>query len=148
MNGKGLSKEINRVLDGYIFVHDEIFRFSLRQIIPIPGIFKPINYESHHKKLGFLQDRLSQIIKDIPENSEFSKLLKEYAQSLLNTILWLQDICQQFTDRINGIKDYTKNEYDKDMETYTHSVNTYRNLGVRLNKLYKELDNNVPFSES
>ena len=148
MKEKELPKEINRVLNGYIFVHDEIFRFSLRKIIPIPGIFKPINYESHYKKLDFLQNRLSQIIKDIPENTEFFKLLKEYAQSLLNTILWLQDICQKFTDKLNRVNGYTKNAYDKDMQTYNHSVNTYRSLGIRLNKLYKELDNIFPFSEN
>ena len=36
----------------------------------------------------------------------------------------------------------------EDMQTYNHSVNTYRRLGVRLNKLHKELDNIFPFSEN
>ena len=140
MKEKELSKEIQRVLNGYVFVHDEIFRFSLRKTIPIPGIFKPINYESHYKKLGFLQNRLSQIINDIPENTDFFNLMKEFAQSLLNTIIWLQDICQKFSDKLNGVKKYAKSEYDKDTQTYNHLVNTYRSLGARLNKLYKEID--------
>ncbi len=148
MNEKELSKEINRILNGYVFVHDEIFKFSLRKIIPLPGIFKPINYESHYKKLDFLQNKLSQIIKDIPENTDFFRLLKEYAESLLNTILWLQNICEKFSNRLSGVKNYPKSEYDKDMQTYNHSVNAYRNLGIRLNKLYKELEGFFPFSEN
>lgn len=148
MKEKELSIAVNKVLDGYIIVHNEIFSFSLRKIIPIPGIFKAINYKSCYNKLCFLQDKLNNLISDISEHTEYFVLLNEYSKALLNTILWLQNICEKFANKIKGKEDYPKSEYDKDVETYNHSVNTYRILGLRLNNLYKELENNNFFSEN
>jgi hypothetical protein len=148
MKEKQLSIAVNKVLDGYIMVHNDIFGFSFRKIIPILGIFKAIDYESCYKKLDFLQGKLNDLLTDIPEHTEYFALLKEYSTALLNTILWLQNICEKFTNKINGKGDYSKGEYNEDMDTYNHSVNNYRSLGLRLNNLYKELESNNSFSEN
>lgn len=148
MKEKELSIDVNRVLDAYIVVHNEIFGFSLRKIIPLPAIFKAINYESCYNKLDFLQDKLNNLISDIPEHTEYFTLLKEYSKALLHTILWLRNICEKFTNKIKGIGNYSKSEYQKDVNTYNHSVNTYRTLGLRLNNLYQELESNNFFSDN
>ena len=43
----GIPNEIYQVysiLNRYIVIHDAIFKFSLRKAIPIPGVFKAIDY--------------------------------------------------------------------------------------------------------
>jgi len=148
MKEKQLSIAVNKILGGYIVVHNDIFGFSLRKMIPIPGIFKPINYKSCYNKLNFLEDKISNFINELPEHTEYFELLKEYSKALRDTILWLKNICERFTNKIEGKGGYPMNEYHKDMSTYNHSVNTYRTLGLRLNNAYKELESNNFFSEN
>lgn len=42
------------ILERYKTIHDQIFKFSWRKVIPISGLFKPIDYGLHLSDLTFL----------------------------------------------------------------------------------------------
>jgi hypothetical protein len=54
--------QVNSILDRYIVIHDAIFKFSLRKAIPIPGVFKPIDYWQHLRVLDALVSELQEIV--------------------------------------------------------------------------------------
>ena len=56
-----LAVQVNEILSKYIFIHDDIFKLSIRKLIPIPGIFKKIDFKTHYKNLGKLSKELIKI---------------------------------------------------------------------------------------
>ena len=90
-----LAVRVNRVLPRYVEIHDSIFKFSIRHAIPLPGIFKPIDYHSHYEGLYFLKEELEEIVvslSNLPaaENeaeAQFVRVLDAYSNALLNTIV-------------------------------------------------------------
>ena len=46
-----LSWNTNDLLSQYVAIHDDVFKTSIRHIIPIPGIFKAIDFGEHLKKI-------------------------------------------------------------------------------------------------
>ncbi len=57
--------EIGNLLHRYIDVHNRIFKTSLRHIIPIPGVFKPINYQQCFESLRFIEQEVESVLRDI-----------------------------------------------------------------------------------
>ena len=42
-----LAANVNDILSRYILIHDQIIKFSIRKLIPIPGLFKAIPFCTH-----------------------------------------------------------------------------------------------------
>lgn len=127
--------EVHDVLTQYIDIHNNIFKSSIRKIIPIPGIFKKIDYEKHYKNLSLLADRLKSIINGIEEKNEASTLLKEYSLSLYETISILRDICEKLLQKSQGQElSYTREQYNLDVDKYNSAMHKYQTSGNELNK--------------
>ena len=67
-----LSWNTNDLLSQYVAIHDDVFKTSIRHIIPIPGIFKAIDFGEHLKKIENI----------IPELENCDKKIKSFVGDL------------------------------------------------------------------
>jgi len=121
------AKEIHDILQEYIKIHNDIFKYSLRRIIPFSGIFEATDYGKHYENLNSLKERLNGIIRTLDKESEFGALIKQYAEALLDTILCLRIMCEKLYEKSQGnLKAYTWQQYRKDLAVYKASANNLR----------------------
>jgi len=126
--------QMHEILDGYIAIHDKIFKFSLRKAIPIPGLFKPIDYGQHFRELGSLVSALEQVVNSVSNGAEVPSVFQQYAMSLMKTMQFLRDMCKQLHDKSQGdLQSYTMLQYKSDVVMYERLVEEYRSLGSALN---------------
>lgn len=132
---------MHEILNRYIKIHDDIFKTSIRRIIPIPGIFKAINYGQHQEDLYNLSKSLQKNILKINENTKFAIILKEYGEALLNTIKMLHDICEKLYQKSQGdLSSYSKGQYMADLNNYNYLIENYQSIGISLNQLIAKHD--------
>lgn len=139
-----ISIALNELLDKYITIHDEIFKFSLRKITPIPFIFKAINYDELFNKTTEMLFEIKQYYKkikiimdsDFVDNKCYPKLLSEYCLALINTLNILLEIISNLSKKIENPNIYSASEYKKRTEEYFKSIEKYQFLGNKLNELY------------
>ena len=138
-----LAVQVNEILSKYIFIHDDIFKLSIRKLIPIPGIFKKIDFKTHYKNLGTLSEELSKIENEIGKtqnnssekpNTLFVSTLGKYAASLNKTIKKLYSISHSMYKKSEG-EIYSVHEYNQEMDIYNQYIEQYRNIGLELNSL-------------
>ena len=135
-----IAVEVNGVLSRYIAIHDDIFTFSLRRVIPIPGIFRPIKFDEHRHRLSALQDDLrrcdaaaSAVIQQTPSPHRFLLAIPEYIDSLATAIDRLRAICDHLQAKTEGDESYTIAAHEAATAAYQESVTRYRDVGARLN---------------
>lgn len=138
-----LALRVNEQLQQYIEIHDNIFAFSFRKMIPLPIIFKAIDYQSHYDGLYFIKEELEGIIETISSfpqsNNEFVKVLEAYSKALLETILILREMCGNLYEKNQGdLTSYKKNQYNIDLKNYQASVEKYIALGQKLNAYFPQ----------
>jgi hypothetical protein len=144
-----LAYQVNDILSRYIAVHDAIFKFSIRKLLPIPGLFKAIDYGSHYHELCNLHSELTETLATIAElrasglasfsTGPFLDVLAEYAFALSDAIGKLRDICDNLYRKSQGATDYSMSAYKRDVAAYDISVQRYIALGGRLNSLFAQL---------
>lgn len=142
---KSLAFQVDEILSNYIFIHDDILKFSIRKLIPIPGIFKRIDYGSHKDMLATLQNELAKIKNRISvisassnltqSESIFIEALDNYVIAIVDTISRLRLISEGLYRKSEGTHDYSINQYNPDMKSYNESVEHYMSLGNQLNSL-------------
>lgn len=131
---------VHNILDRYIQVHDDIFKFSLRKVIPIPGLFKPIDYKLHYESLYCLKEELEGFIINLDDSNDFAAILKQYAQALMDTILFLREICGKLYEKSkDDLGLYSKQQYQNNIAAYQSLVQRYRALGLELNRYFKKV---------
>ena len=127
-------------LHRYISVHNHIFKTSLRHIIPIPGIFKPINYQRHFESLRFIEMELKRLLADVQESpyaaNEFAVALHEYGVALLDAIVQLQKMCANLFQKADGTLEYSKADYKRELNEYQKLVVQYQHLGASVNAYF------------
>ena len=72
------------VLSNYLKIHNDIFTFSIRKIIPIPFIFKKIDYNKSYYSLSDDINKLNSII-ERAETLSNNKLCNANEIIVLNT---------------------------------------------------------------
>jgi len=129
------SLDVHNILTQYIEIHNDIFKSSLRKIIPIPGVFQAIDYGNHYNSLSELADELKYTISGVDDRNGFARILIEYAQALLQTIILFRDMCRNLYKKSQGeVSSYSKKQYQVDLDAYNSSVERYQALGTRLNQ--------------
>jgi len=139
---------VNHLLSEYIIIHDEIFKFSWRKIIPLPFIFKAIDFRSLHEKADKILNNLEQCNVDISkilneiQNSEsrFAHFLSEYCLALTNTVSLLKEMLHQLDLKSENSGDYSLSKHNKLLKEYDEAVQKYYSMGNRLNELYTEFN--------
>ena len=143
------SWNVNNLLSEYVAIHNDVFNTSIRHIIPIPGIFKVIDFGSHLEKVENIVLKLKNDrnkIKSLPENAhdqeqEYLNLLSSYVDALVETVNRLKIVVgalyaksQNFTN-----SNYDWKNYKGDLAKYKRSVRDYMAIGEQLNELFKKI---------
>lgn len=143
------SWEVNGLLSQYVVIHDDIFKTSIRHIIPIPGIFKAIDFGAH---LGRAENIISELescgekIKLLAESSsgqgrEYLVLLSQYVGTLIETVSCLKVVVEALYAKSQSFanSNYDWKNYKNDLAKYDQSVRDYMLIGVHLNELFEKI---------
>jgi hypothetical protein len=125
-------QEVNAILTEYVNINDDIFGFSWRKVIPIPGIFKALDYAGYHRQLGLLDGQLSAILNS-PVSDDLPSVFPLYVDALLRTIRALHNLCERLLEKSKG-GDYPMGQYRAAVAAYESLVREYCDLGERLNR--------------
>jgi hypothetical protein len=124
----------NAILGKYVAIHDAIFKFSWRKTLPIPGLFKAIDFGAHCKDLGRLASQLAAISSALKAESG-SLEVYQYTAALLEAVQALREICGRFYEKSQGdLSTYPMTEYNANLKTYEGLMNKCQTLGVALNR--------------
>jgi hypothetical protein len=132
-------------LTQYIAVHDELFSFSLRRLIPIPFIFQKIDYAQHANALSTVQARLVQLRSGFAQHGATAELPLAYLEQLSATMRKLEEICVRLAKKANG-ESYRYSDYNADVDAYDALVKIYTASGKRLNTWMTSLSTRPPSS--
>ena len=139
-----IAVEINGLLGRYIEIHDAIFKSSWRKIIPLPFIFKPIDFgrlqditEKIQSQLETCKQQISELIEGLTQREkDFVDFLSQYCTTLIETVSLLRGILHQLHLKSQGSGKYSLTEYNKQCDLYKNAVDKYSAMGDQLNELY------------
>lgn len=145
---KEIALKINKLLSEYIIIHDEVFKFSWRKVIPLPFIFKAIDFRDLHKRAGEIisdlrqcNNDISEILNEVPDKeNRFAQFLSKYCLVLINTVSILKEILHQLYLKSENSGDYSPSKHNNLSKEYDEAVKKYYAMGNRLNKLHTELN--------
>jgi hypothetical protein len=127
--------QVHLILERYIAIHEKIFKFSLRKAIPIPGLFKPIDYGQHFVELNSLVSALEEVADSANNGTQATSASQQYVTALLNIMKVLRDMCKRLYDKSQGnLKNYSIDQYESDVTTYHGLLAKYRSLGLKFNE--------------
>jgi len=143
-----IATEINRLLSEYIEIHNEVFKFSWRKIIPIPFIFKAIDFKGLQSKAGKIlitlensNELIAQLLTKVSsDQSCFAHFLSEYCLALIETVSIFEKMLFQLYLKSQNSGDYSLSEHNKLSKGYEEAVRKYYSMGNRLNELYSEFN--------
>ena len=146
-----LARRVNEMLALYMAVQENLFKPSLRKIVRIPGIYRPINYGENLRTLEELLRDLAEIKAAIrrrePEAADaegkFLGVLRGYVSLMTAAAEKLLFICGRLKRRSEGDA-YGKEEYRSDMASLREVQKKHLKAGVALNKLMKTLARQNP----
>lgn len=134
----GLPEELiqaHAILGEYVAIHDAIFKFSWRKALPIPGLFKAIDFGAHFRGLSRLTSELAAISSALKAESGSPEVFHQYTTALLEAVQALREICGRLYEKSQGeLSKYSMAEYNADVKKYEGLVRKYRALGVALNR--------------
>ena len=144
-----LSWSVNDLLSQYVAIHDDIFKTSIRHAIPIPGIFKAIDFGAHLGKVENIIPELENCdskIKSLAESvngqeREYLDLLARYVGALIETVSRLKVVVGALYAKSQSFvnSNYDWKNYKSDLASYEQSVQDYMAIGGRLNELFKKV---------
>jgi hypothetical protein len=141
-----LAQRVNGLVKAYMAVQDDLFRPSLRKILRIPGIYRPVDYEKNREILEGLLDELggvkSAIRHDVPDSSpeeaRFLGALRGYVSLMTSAVEKLRFICAGLGERSRGGA-YGKEDYRSDMTELRAIQKKHLEAGEKLNGMMKDL---------
>jgi len=146
-----LSLEVNEFLRGYVRIHDHLFRRSMRHIIPLPFIFKAIEFdkllsalETVSEGLEHCADRTLRMTASCTgEQREYLNLLYEYLRSLIITVDLLEPVLSGLHSKTQSWRRYGWRTYRSDVAKYQLSTTAYVALGGPLNEKLRALSDRM-----
>ncbi len=145
-----LSWEVGECLITYVTIHNDLFKTSIRRVIPLPFIFQRINYKKHIDSIEYILTRLQEhytktnlLLNDENETNyqEYLNLLTRYISALTDTIIKFKLVVsalyaksQSFTN-----SNFDWKNYKKDLDSYEQSIPRYSELGMNLTNLFRQL---------
>ncbi|MDZ4722366.1 MAG: hypothetical protein SGI97_00420 [candidate division Zixibacteria bacterium] len=153
MKNKGqiveFSWNVNDLLSQYVAIHDNVFKASIRHVIPIPGIFKAIDFGAHLGKVEniiFELENSDNKIKSFAENvsgqeREYLDLLFQYVDALVETVSRLKIVLGALYAKSQSFanSNYDWKNYKSDLAKYEQSVQDYMAIGGHLNELFEKI---------
>lgn len=141
-----VAKKVNDLIREYVSIEDELFKPSLRKVLPIPGIFRPVEYSVHQERLEEMLLELESAKKDIrslkPDSDstegEFLITLRAYINAFKVALSELFRICGRLQSKRER-EGYSREEYKKDAIELRKMEMEYFEIGKKLNTLFSEL---------
>ena len=144
-----LAHQVAEIHSRYIVIHDGVFSFSIRRILPLSHT-TDVDYCAYEKVLDNLQVELKDIqvavthlkSADLVKTSavEFRTVLEDYIIALSDTMDKLHLICARLCqDGRQGISSYSTTRLNLDKMAYDELIQRYKRLGRRLNRLLATL---------
>ena len=142
---------VNKALQRYITVQDAVLarKFSLREILPLPFLFKPIDFgalwgetESVLADLTAAQQEIGMLrtsrVGVNREADELSACLDEYIAALQQTVQMLAELCRRLFRKAQG-EPFSWREYNALCKEYKATIPTYSKVGARLSALVRKV---------
>jgi hypothetical protein len=132
--------DVNDQLNCYIAAHDAVFKTSWRNVVPIPGIFRPIPFGELAKDLAEVCSSLAELrqraasAKILPDESGARAAAESYLHHLLATAEQLKAICEKNAGVALGTGRYAMDDYNADVAEYQARVARYSAAGRGLNQ--------------
>jgi hypothetical protein len=131
--------QVHAILERYVAIHDKLFKASWRKAIPIPGLFKAIDYGQHLIELNSLVLALEQLADSTSSRAGIPVVYQQYITALLKAIQFLRDMCRRLYDKSQGdLQSYSMGQYKSDVTAYDGLVGKYRELGLALNQYLRK----------
>lgn len=144
---QSIALDIHGLLAKYSEIHNSLFKFSVRRIIPLPFLFEAIDCCSLQAELDELcaemarsREQLQEVLSSYTDAQfiPFGNCLREYCESLLVTLGILRDLVYQLHLKSQG-RSYDWRAYQAQLASYNASVTSYKAIGKQTNELYNEL---------
>jgi hypothetical protein len=128
---------IHDALLRYVAVHNAIFKFSWRKMLPVPGLFKPIAYGQHESELSSIAAILAENEHRLRERMEVPSIFFDYTSALLQAVEALQNICVKLYGESQGaVGSYRYGRYRGDVAKYHSLSKRYQTLGAQINQYH------------
>ncbi len=130
-----------QVLAAYVGLHNEVFRFSLRRLLPIPWLFRPIPFDKHVAAAAALRrslDIYGEPLRNRAAPGTSGAILVGYMRALSEAIDSFRFVCEQLNRKREG-GSYPRAKYDRDLAEYQSSVMRYQDWGLKLNRLMERV---------
>ena len=144
-----ISREINDLLSVYVAIHDDVFKFSIRHALPIPGIFKSIDFGSHIANIEIVASalkrhaqRISMLIARVDrEEKDYLSLLLQYAFALIETGDRFETVLKALYAKSQSFvnSNYDWKNYKNDLAKYEEAVQNYMAFGGKLNDSFQKI---------
>lgn len=126
---------VHEALRRYVAVHDAIFKFSWRKLLPVPGIFEAIPYGQHESELGSVVAVLTESELLLREREETPSLFSDYTFALLEAVETLRLICEKLDEESQGaVGSYRYSRYREDVAKYNEVAKRYQKIGAEINQ--------------
>lgn len=126
---------VGSILNEYIAVHNDVFKFRWRRLLPLGIWFEAIDFHAHVVALKSMEEEVERIrVAVVGEESALAETLAAYTMALEDTMSELRGICAGLDVKRSGSDTYTWNEYQKDHERYKNRVRKYQAIGSDLNR--------------
>jgi len=145
-----VARKVNDLIKEYVKIEEDIFKPSFRKSVPIPGIFKPVDYLSHIKRLQEMEAELEEAKHSIrslkPENEtregQFLITLRAYSSAFIDAMTELKRICGRLDERSRRGA-YSNKEYKEDARGLRDLEMKYFEIGKKLNGQLKTLESKI-----
>ncbi|MDI9370943.1 MAG: hypothetical protein GX181_10080 [Synergistaceae bacterium] len=146
---ESLARRVTSMLGRYMQVQENLFKLSFRKVLPIPGLYRPVDYGENQRILKELQAELLETKSDIRRQTprdrpvsledRFLGVLRRYISQMAEAVEKLADICRSLERRSDGGL-YGRREYKIDIADLRELQRKHLDTGVILNELVKELE--------
>jgi len=138
-----LTYAVNNMLTLYVEVHDGIFTHPWWRSIPIPGLFKKIDFARYAIQISHIEKQLSEVEVHIaalyavamPNEKEFVGALHQYTKALIGAEAALAVVVRRMHGKTEG-QPYSLSEYHRDVAIYKEAEKPYHALGADMNRIW------------
>jgi hypothetical protein len=135
------ARQIGELVRRYVQIQEDLFKPSLRKLIRIPGIYRPVDYAGALEGLSLIERELEEVRRRLhdaaestPEGREFLSCLRDYVQAMPPAMHQLKGITTKLLALSRREVEYPKAEYKKDIHAFQEMEAVLLNAGAHLNR--------------
>jgi len=149
-----LSVAVSDTLKMYVDVHNAILDHPWWRSLPIPGLFKPIDFDCNSSKIACIEEMLSGLLKQansihsktVYNDNKYLAELLLYVEALIESVSALAIVVQSSKEKIEGRLSYSFRDYKSDVDKYRAAELKHLAIGKELNNEWRiYIDQNPAF---